>query len=213
MNETDELTNIAKKFKDELRLHAGDVKIIINRFNYLKQKMGVSPTGIADEKLVLTSIYCYSRTPKYGRKILGASKFINICKSLGFKINRKDLWRYKRLYFEHGFYESAVITNAIDYFEKAWYDISKDLFLSEASKKTVLGLLKDVQNLKVYQRSPQTVVAAAIYCLNGSTDNIFTQKELAEYFGISEVSLRNAAHEIDSFINNSQNWGQHKCMK
>jgi len=206
MNEVDELSKVVEKFRNLLRLHGADVKYILNRFYYLKQKLRTSQTGISDVKLVLTSVHCYSRTPKYGRKIVGPSKFINICKSLGFDINRRDLWRYKKLYFKHGFYESGSITNAISYFEAGWYDISKDLSLPETAKNCVLLLLKEIQDLKVYQRSPQTVVAAAIYCLNERTEVHFTQETLADYFGISEVSLRNAAHEIEPYINNVQNY-------
>jgi len=206
MNEVDQLSKVVKKFKNLLRLHGGDVKIILNRFCYLKQKLGTRPTGIRDVKLVLTSVYCYTRTPKYGRKIVGPSRFINICKSLGFDINRRDLWRYKKLYFKHGFYKTGPITNAISYFEAGWYDISKDLLLPETAKNCVLSLLKEIQDMKVYKRSPQTVVAAAIYCLNERTGVYLTQSTLADYFGISEVSLRNAAHEIESYINNVQNY-------
>jgi transcription initiation factor TFIIIB Brf1 subunit/transcription initiation factor TFIIB len=200
MNEIDELSTIVTKFQKPLRLHEGDAKTILLRCAYLKQKLGTAvPIGISEVKLLLTSIYCYIRTPRYGRKIMGHAKFISFCHELGFDLTHKDLWRYQKLYFQYGYY--LPITNAKDYFEAAWYDISKDLGLPETAKDLVLSLLKKVQGLKGRRRAPGIVVGTAIYLVGKKIGSHFWQKELAEYFGISEVSLRNAKDDFEPCMN------------
>jgi len=200
MNEIDELSTIVAKFQKPLRLHEGDAKTILLRFAYLKQKLGTAvPMGISEVKLLLTSIYCYIRTPRYGRKIMGHAKFISFCYELGFDLTHKDLWRYQKLYFQYGYYRP--ITNAKDYFEAAWYDISKDLGLPETAKDLVSSLLKKVQGLKGRRRAPGIVVGTAIYLVGKKIGIHFWQTELAEYFGMSEVSLRNAEDDFEPCMN------------
>lgn len=201
MKEIDEWLKVVAKFKKSLRLHEGDAKYILNRFNYLKQRLGPHGTrGIPDVKLLLTSIYCYTNTPSYGRKIVSPAKFVSLCDDFEFEFTRKDIWRYEQLYFQYNFYPRASIPNAISYFEAAWYDISKDLGLPEMAKDQVLTLLKGIHELEGPRPAPRTVVGAAIYLIGEKTGNYFTQKELAYYFGIHELSLRNAAKAFKSCL-------------
>ena len=201
MNEIDELSKIVAKFQEPLRLHEGDAKIILHRFAYLKQKLGsTGPIGISDVKLLLTSVYCYIRTPRYGRKIVGPAKFVHMCNDFEFDFTRKDLWRYQPLYFQYEFYPRTPIISVTSYFEAAWYDISRGLALPETEKDSVLSLLKEIQKLKGPKRAPGTVVGAAIYLLGRKKGIYLTQDRLAEYFGISEVTLRSAAQAFESCL-------------
>jgi hypothetical protein len=198
MKELDELSKVVAKFQKPLRLHDGDVKTILHRFAYLKQKLGEHcTTGVPDVKLVLTSVYCYARTPSNGRKIVGPAKFVSLCNGFGLHFTRKDLWRYEQLYFQHGFYAQAPITNVISYFEAAWYDISKDLNLPEKAKDPILSLLQKTQRLRGQKRAPGIIVGAVIYLVGRNMGIFFTQKELAEYFGVCELSVRQAVHGFE----------------
>jgi hypothetical protein len=203
MSEIDELSKVIAKFQKPLRLHEGDAKTILCRFAYLKQKLGATGTkGMPDVKLLLTSIYCYTRTPAYGRKIMGPYKFVSLCNKFEYSLTHRDLWRYQKLYFQNESYEP--ITNSTDYFEAAWYDISIELELPETAKGLVLSFLKEVQGLKGPRRAPRTVVGTAIYLVGKKIGRNFLQTELAEYFGISEVSLRNAVRDFESCVNATQ---------
>jgi len=202
MTDIDESLRIVAQFKKPLRLHESDAKYIVNRFSYLKQKLGTNGLkGFPDTKLLLTSIYCYIRDPNHGRKIVSPYKFVRMCNNFEFSFTIRDLWRYEQLYFEHGYYPRAPISNLIVYFEAAWYDISKDLSLDEQAKGRLLSLLRKIQTLKGPRRAPWIVTAAAIYLLDRKRGYYRTQGELTEYFGISEVSLRNAAQAFDRCMN------------
>lgn len=194
MSEFSELEKIVEVFHKPLRLHEGDAKTIICRFAYLKQKLGTKT--FPDIKLLLTSIYCYTRTPRYGRKILGAYKFCSLCREFGYTINHRDLWRYQKLYFEHGYY--TPIINSQSYFEAAWHDLSRDLLLPETAKDMVSFLLKEMHESKRSSRSPSIVVGTAIYLIGKKIGKYLTQAEIASYFGISEVGIRNAVKDFES---------------
>jgi hypothetical protein len=202
MSEIDELSKVVAKFLEPLRLNQGDAKTILYRFAYLKQKLGTNgPLGIPDVKLLLTSVYCYIRNPRYGRKIMGPAKFICLCREFELNLNQRELWRYQKLYFQQGLYPYAPIASSVDYFEAAWYDMTKDLGLTETAKDHMLSLLKEVQALGGPRRAPGVVVAAMIYIVGKKIGTSFSQSYLAEYFGISEVTLRNSVKDFKSYMN------------
>jgi transcription initiation factor TFIIIB Brf1 subunit/transcription initiation factor TFIIB len=88
----------------------------------------------------------------------------------------------------------------VTYFNAAWYDIGKDLNLPQTAKDQILSLLGEAKKLKGSHRSAGIVVGAIIHLFGGKIGTYFTQSELAEYFGVSEVSLRNAEHDFESFF-------------
>ena len=205
MTDIDESLRIVGQFQKPLRLHESDVKYIVNRFSYLKQKMGSTGLkGFPDIRLLLTSIYCYIRDPNNGRKIVSPYKFIWMCDNFEFSFTVRDLWRYEQLYFEHNLYPRAPVSNVFVYFEAAWYDISKDLSLDEQAKGELLFLFKKIQTLKGPRRAPWIVTATTIYLLDKKRGRYRTQEELTEYFGISEVSLRNAAQAYEACMSDLQ---------
>ena len=201
MTDVDDSLKIVAQFQESLRLHESDVKYIVNRFSYLKQKLGTNGLrGFPDVNILLTSIYYYVRDPNHGRKIVSPYKFVSMCRNLGFVFSGKDLWRYGKLYFEHEKYSRAPVSNAPVYFEAAWHDISKDLSLDEHAKDQLLSLLKKFRESKKHRGSPWIVTAAAIYLFDKKRGHYRLQWELSDYFGISEVSLRTAAQDFEPFM-------------
>jgi len=202
MTDINESLRIVAQFRKPLRLHESDVKYIVNRFSYLKQKLGTAALkGFPDSKLLLTSIYCYIRDPNHGRKIVSPYKFVAMCNNFEFSFSIRDLWRYEQLYFEYGYYSRAPVSDVFVYFEAAWYDISKDLSLDGQAKSQLLSLLKKAKTLKGPRRAPWIVTAAAIRFLDKKRGYYRTLSELTEYFGISEVSLRNAVQAFEQCMN------------
>lgn len=202
MTDVDEVIKMLMPFQKPLRLHESDLKYIVQRFSYLKQKLGANGLkGYPDTKLLLTSVYCYIRDPANGRKIISLNKFVKLCSTFHFTFRSKDFWRYEQFYFEYDYYPRAPISNPLMYFEAAWYDISKDLSIDDELKGQLISLLKKVNSLKAPKRSPWIVTAAAIHLLDNKRGHYRTQFDLGEYFGISEVSIRCAAHDLESCMN------------
>lgn len=198
MTNITEAMEMLAPFQEPLRLHESDIKTVVQRFSYLKQKLGSNGLkGYPDSKLLLTSVYCYVRDPANGRKIISLAQFVDLCDTLKLQYSSKVFWKYAQFYFENGYYRQAPISKVLVYLEAAWYDISNDLSIGEGEKRHLVTLLKKMESFKLHHRAPWIVTAAAINILDKKMGRYRTQCDLSTYFGISEVSLRNAVKDFE----------------
>jgi hypothetical protein len=187
LTDTSDLFKILGKFQIPLRLHDGDIITAVTRSGYLKQK--IRDMGSRDTKLALTSLYLLARTPTMGRRVISSNEFVQLCSEFGLDFTSKDLWRLASLYYENEVYHP--ISNSIEYFEACWYDLSKHFRFPDSMHDDILFLLKQIPTPG---RKLEVVVAAAVYNVVVSARLNFLQNEIADFFGISDVALRNATN-------------------
>ncbi len=102
-------------------------------------------------------------------------------------ISQKDLWRLTNLYYDKGLY--SPVTSSLEYFEASWYDLSKAFNFPPTVKEQVESLLAKVPTSG---KKLGVVVAAAVYTVTSNLTKDITMKSIADYFGVTEISVRNA---------------------
>ena len=182
---------ILQKIAGPIGLFPKDIELILTRFAKLKDLGYVQ--GRRQIQLILAAAYLYLRWEGSGRRPKSPKNFLVICKSGGFRMDRSTLQGCARLFKEAGLYPTSHLTPR-QLFERLWYHLREEYRLPESVRSIALELMS-IQEL--VGRSPEVVVAACLYLGALEKSIHLRQKELAEEFGITEVSLRNVKKVVD----------------
>jgi transcription initiation factor TFIIIB Brf1 subunit/transcription initiation factor TFIIB len=183
---------ILERIAAPLGLSTKDIQFILVRFEKLKSKGVVR--GRRQIHLILTAAYLYLRWERSGRQPLSPKSFVAACKDKGLQVDRRTLLMYSRLFKDAGLYPwSHLKPNEL--LERMWNTLKAEYGLPENVKVIALGLMS---RFNFTGRSPEVVVAACLYVGARKCSMRITQKDLAERFGITEVSVRNVKNLLDS---------------
>jgi len=186
---------ILGKVAKPLGLSPKDIEFILVRFEKLKSKE--LHRGRSQIRLILALTYSYLRWESSGRKPISPKNFVLICETNDLRINRQTLLRYERLLKQEGLYPATHL-KPHELLERMWSSVKDEFSLPERVKATALELMSQ---FKFTGRSPEVVAATCLYVAAPRCGAFsLTQRDLADTFGVTEVSIRNAKNTIDSAL-------------
>ena len=185
---------VVRKVASAFGIFPVEIPLILSRFDKLRE-MGL--TGGRDRSLlILAATYEYLRWKGSGKQPVSPNEFSKVCQDKRFALTRANLLMLSRLYKQAGLFPSTHLKPQ-PLFEKKWPLIKDKYSLTEHARFKALELMSAGD---LTGRTPEVIVAGCIYTavtVYGLSQYI-TQKEIADEFGVTEVSVRNMAKVIQS---------------
>ena len=176
---------VLQNLSHDLGISKTEVELILTRVDKLRVKgclRGWDMLGI-----ILTAAILYVRWPKSKRAPLSFSRFVKICRRKGYRITRKQIFRCSKLFKNTRLY--PIGPTAIEILNGQWKYLKKKFGFPDEIRTKAVNLLSNRQIIA--GRSPQVVVASSLYLTCRMHGFRITQPELADTFGVTEVSMRN----------------------
>jgi len=179
------LYEILKEIQKPLKLSEGDIQLILTRTRNLKDK--TSTRGRSDLGLILTCTYLFINWIGANKLPININKFISICNVKKYYITKNALLNNVKVFKEARIF--PVYTNITELFEGYWPTIKQYFKLEEAIKTEIIEI---IENNKITSgRSRNVILAGSIYYITRKYGLRIYQSQLASFFGITEVSIRN----------------------
>jgi len=182
---------ILEKIAGPLGLSPKDIELILVRFGKLKSR-GTS-RGRSQIELILTAAYLYVRWDESGKQPVSPYDFLAICWESGFDISRRNLHMHCRLFRDANLFPRSRL-NPQQLLVRKWNSIKTKLGISDETKTTALELISKT-NWRA--TTAEAASAASLYKATQLTSQWVTQAQLAQEFGITEATLRNAVKLIE----------------
>jgi len=177
---------ILKDISASLCISAAEIELILTRTDKLRMLHPELTKGRDMVTLILASAISWVRWSGSKRKPVPYSRFISFCIKKGYYISHKQILNYIRLYREAGLYEQGP--NAVELLERYWGMLAQNYPFDKNEKDEILKILNDKRF--VQGRKPEVAVAAAVYTVGKHKGIWVTQKELAEMFGTTDMTIR-----------------------
>lgn len=175
---------ILKSIANQIGITKNDIEFILTRVDKLKSR-GLTK-GRSFEHVILAAAFLYLRWEGSGRRPLSAEQYVSICQEFG--LSKSALLMDIRPFTEAGLYpRKPIFSKAL--LDRLWKSLQDKYALPESVKERILVLANEP---KIKYRTPNTVLAACTYLAAIEAGKPITQDELSRFFGVTEVTLRNA---------------------
>jgi len=165
-----------------------DIEFILTRVDKLKTAGLIK--GRRYEHVILAAAFMYLRWEGSGRRPVSATRFSDLCKDFG--LSRGGLLMLCRLFTATNLYPKERLRPEA-FLERTWKSFQEKYSLSDTVKSRILTLMKDPI---LTGRTPSAVVAACAYIACIESGNRIVQDDLSEFFGVTEVSIRNVVNSL-----------------
>jgi len=174
---------ILESIATKIGITKNDIGLILVRVDKLKSKGLVR--GRSYEHVILAAAFLYLRWEGSGRRPLSAEQFASICKEFG--LTKAALLMTSRLFMDAGLYPKKSLP-AVALLDRLWRSFQDKYSVPDTVKTRILELVKEP---KIKYRTPNAILAGCTYiaCLEAGIG--ITQDELSQFFGVTEVSIRN----------------------
>jgi transcription initiation factor TFIIIB Brf1 subunit/transcription initiation factor TFIIB len=167
----------------QIGITKNDIAFILTRVDKLKSKGLVR--GRHYEHVILAAAFLYLRWEGSGRRPLSAEQFTGACEQFG--LTKAALFTTSRPFLDAGLYPRKPLLTAT-LLDRIWKSLQDKYALPDTVKARILELTKEP---KIKYRTPSAILAGCSYIACIEAGNRITQEELAGFFGVTEVSLRN----------------------
>lgn len=167
----------------EIGITKNDIEFILMRVDKLKSKGLIK--GRSFEHVILAAAFLYLRWEGSGRRPVSATRFVDLSEDFG--LSTSELFMTCRLFTSAGLYPRQHLRPE-SLLERSWKSLQDKYSLPETVKSRILALMKDPE---LVGKTSSTVVAGCTYVASLESGNWILQDDLAEFFGITQVSLRN----------------------
>jgi len=137
------------------------------------------------DHIVLAAAFLYLRSERSGRRPLSAEQFARICKEYG--LTRPSLLMTIRPFMDAGLFPKESLRPKV-LLERLWKSLQDKFALPDTIKSRILELAAEP---KIKYHTPIAVLAGCTYVACVEAALWITQDELASFFGVTEVTLRN----------------------
>lgn len=176
---------VLQNLSHDLAISKTEVELILTRVDKLRVKGYLRGWDMLS--IILTAAILYVRWPKSKRVPLAFSRFVKMCRRKGYRITKRQIFRCSKLFKNTRLY--PVGPTAVEILNGQWKYLKKEFGFPDEIKTKAVNLLSNRQIIA--GRSPQVVIAGSLYLICKIHGFEITQLELAEMFGVTEVSIRN----------------------
>jgi len=163
-----------------------DIEFILVRFDKFRSRGLVK--GRRYDHAILAAAFLYLQWEGARKVPVSAAKFVGGCKDP--ELSRSRLLQLSSVFKEANLYPKMHLQSD-NLLEKTWRKIQDKYDLPEAVKVRAIALMATPQ-LKERALTPYAVVAACMYIASKEQGYWISQWDLAEFFGVTEVTIRNA---------------------
>ena len=174
---------ILESVASQIGITKNDIEFILIPVEKLKSKGLIK--GRRFEHVVLAAAFLYLRSERSGRRPLSAERFAGICKE--YCLTRSVLFTTIRPFMAAGLFPRILIRPQT-LLERLWKSLQDKFGLPDAMKDRILELVAEP---KIKYKTPSAVLAACTYVACVEASMWITQVEIADFFGVTEVTLRN----------------------
>jgi len=186
--------DIVKDIQKSLKLSEGDIQHILTRTGNLIEK--TSMKGRSYLRLILSCIYLYVNWKGSNKSPISVSKYISICRKKNYRLSKTALMDNVKFFKKNKIF--PVYTNIIDTFNGYWPTIKEYFSLNNTLKQDIINII--INKKIVSGRSRNVILAGSIYYITKKNNMDITQKQLANFFGVTTVSIRNFTKKINEII-------------
>jgi len=179
---------IVKAIGKELLFNKNEIEMILTKFASLKEDHKFFKKGIGMEFFLLVCIYLCTSTWLLGKEPLNPRKFIKICKKNRIGYSYSSLTKYVREAKKAGFFRTGPRCEKIiaKYRNRIIYKFSLDVKTLDEIQE-----LEKTERMNTAGKNPFVVAAGFCYLIIRKKGLLVSQKQLADFFGVSELSVRN----------------------
>lgn len=188
---------IVQNLSVPLNLSQGDIQQVLALYHHVIVTEKQLTRGRPRYLLLMAVIFSYTRSKAFGRSPITAREFIEACWQAGYRISETDLFYYTNLLKKCAPTRGPLKVEEM--LERHRHALRKRFALEDSTIDLAKNIISKSQQ-KVKQRNPGGLAAAALYLASQQRDQMLTQSEIAEYFRISEVTLRNIKKIIGDYL-------------